>query len=164
MDYMKKPIRCGGEIRNIIDYEAGESKKYKWGLWAWFYPIDKNDQRHDLCESLRKWLLVLKKTGASMEILIGGMFITKNPSPGHVDVICVVRKNMNGLRSSVKQQVYNLLTNGKHIFKTYRVNVIEARLTPKSQENDTALYDKALERFGFDKKHEPKPTIFRVCL
>jgi len=156
MDYMKKPTRCGGEIRNIIGYESGESKKYKWGLWSWFYPIEGNNQRHDLCENLRRWLLVLKKTKIPMEILIGGMFITLNPNPSHVDVMCIIKR---GLNLAVKQQLDNLLNNKS---KAYNISIVEVLSIPKSKEDDVTLYNHALERFGFDKKY--KPTIFRVCL
>jgi len=96
-----------------------------------------------------------------MEILIGGLFITMEPKPDYVDVMCVGRVDMDKLAPLIRERLNNLLNNKRYIHYN-RISVAEIRSTPKSKESDEALYDKAIKLFRFDKKHNP--TIFRVCL
>lgn len=163
LDYMTKPIRSGGEIRNILDYDVGESKNYSGGLFRWFC-TNRGEQRRRLCEGLRSWLLELKRAKAPLEILIGGLFVTKDPRPNIVDVACIRRMPAYVRGRSVKGIMDELLTNESHILRRYGcfVHDIQVRAAPSSKKDDEKLYVEMLELFGFDGKYNP--TLFRVCL
>ena len=168
INYMTRPIRQTGRIHDIKDWSVGELKHYDGGLIHRFSSYCSNEHypnRLELCEKLRSWLLKLSKTKIHMEILIGGAFITRDPAPVHVDVVCIFRQDasVRNLNSKDKDLIKKLLVDKKYI-DMYRCSIagIFMRSTPRCAEDDKELYNEALNWFNLDKKY--KSTIFRVIL
>ena len=167
INYMTQPIRRTGQIHDIKDWSIGELKHYEGGLIRWFSlrgSAEHYPDRLELCEKLRSWLLELSKTKIHMEVLIGGAFITLEPEPVHIDVVCVFRQDARA-RTLNKDLIEKLLVDKKYIDK-YRCSISIAgvfkRPMPRCAEDDKELYNEALNWFNLDKKYNP--TIFRVIL
>jgi hypothetical protein len=165
INYMTRPIRQSGRIRDIKDWYTGKKKfkLYEGGLARRFslYGSNRSYQiRLKLCDKLEEWLLALSKIKVPMGILIGGAFVTKDPEPAHVEVVCIIGGRLV-LRPAQKDLMRELLTDKKNVEDRYCCSIVDI-LARKNGEDDAALYNKALDWFKFDKKYEP--TIYRVNL
>jgi len=161
--------RCGGKIYDITDWAGDESltQTREGGLFRWFNKnLKKKEPRRTMCEMLRTWLFELEKIGVKIDVLIGGVFSSDDPTPAHIDVMVVSREDLDEKNETVQEKVKFLVDNKEYVLKTYRVWVVKmcSMLGPRSVANEKELYNDALEQLEDDKYEEHKPTIYRVCL
>jgi hypothetical protein len=149
-----RAIRCIKEIRDI---------NTSGGLYTWFAwkltNIGDLRWREGLCEKLKLWLQEINKMKLPLKILIDGAFITYEPKPKYIDIVCAIEHDdIRKLGGSAKKKLQELCNNMKVYDEKYNC-VIKLKIS-MSGDDDVKLYNEALGWFELDKGDDI--TIFRV--
>lgn len=108
-----------------------------------------SDQRLRVFESFEQFVNEIRKTTFVRRLIVGGSFVSANPSPNDFDCVLVLDPACEG--ASLRPFEYNV-TSKRMIRRLYRVDAVIAF-------EGTVLAEKSLAFFQLTREHQPRGVI-----